>query len=144
MKQRKRITKRNVAVESAKESADHVVSAVLTKSRIIKFSLCQSLRLFFINFAASWLCMAKCFTKDKLWRLHQEGERRLEKHLDIVKLIQRMRHLKIITGKLLESGQVKQHELYASRKNIINIDAFSSSQSSSIESTDDDQVTGGN
>ena len=37
-------------------------------------------------------------------------------------MISRLDHLKIVTKKLVESGEIRVHELHASNKNIINVD----------------------
>ena len=43
--------------------------------------------------------------------------------LDIVKIVDRLNQLKLVTNKLVANGTIQLHELYASRKNIIYIDS---------------------
>lgn len=116
----KRVERLKKATEDAHICRRHELRAQLSQSRTIKFSCCQSLGLFFMRIFDCILCCG-C-KKTKLWRLYDRAQERMDASLDIVKIVDRLNQLKVITDRLVENGTVHLHELYASRKNIIYVD----------------------
>lgn len=60
--------------------------------------------------------------KSKLWRLYSDGEKRLDKEFDIVKIIQGIRNLKIITKATIMSKFLST-KVKNDGNNIIDIDS---------------------
>ena len=76
------------------------LSKKLAKIRIIKFSAWQQFQLYWMT---SLVCFEKCckFKKSKLWRLFTQGQERIEKEFDLVKIIVSLRNLKILSKRNL-------------------------------------------
>lgn len=123
----KRVELKRRAEVDARSAKDGGKKELLASTRVIKFTRCQSIRLYLHRALSCILCCPPC-NNDRLWRLYNKGQERIEKHLDIVKIVQRLGHMKIITKRLVENGTIKLHELYASRKNIIYIDSSDEEQ----------------
>lgn len=118
----KRLEHKRKAEQDAKAARDGGKRQLLASSRVIKFSNCQKVNLYMHRLFDCLLCCSPC-TNSKLWKLYNKGQERIEKQLDIVKIVQRLNHMKIITNRLVENGTIKIHELYANNKNIIYIDS---------------------
>ena len=121
-KEVKRVEHKRKAEADSKKARDGGKFELLATSRVIKFTFCQKVNLYFHRLFDCLLC-CRPFTNDKLWKLYNKGQERIEKQLDIVKITQRLHHLKIISNRLVENGTIKIHELYANPKNIIFIDS---------------------
>ena len=64
---------------------------IIKRNRLIKLSSWQVFKLLIMNYG-------KCFRlnrENKLWRLYEDGQGRLEKEFDLVKIIRSLRNIKI-------------------------------------------------
>ena len=68
-------------------------------------------------------CFNRCLKRDKLKRLYERGTDKIEKYLDVVKLVNRLRQLKIMTKILISKEIIHQQDLFNSRKVILDIDS---------------------
>jgi hypothetical protein len=64
----------------------------MEQNRIIKINKCQSLMLFLMK---AFGCCIVQISQYRLWRLYETGMEKIEKELDIVKIIKALRSLKI-------------------------------------------------
>ena len=72
---------------------------ILKRNRLIKLSSFQVFKLLIMNYV-------KCFKlnrENRLWRLYEDGQERLEKEFDVVKIIRSIRNLKIFMNEELLS-----------------------------------------
>ena len=78
------------------------LSKKLSKIRVIKFSVWQQVKLYFM---ALFSCFENCckYKDNKLWILFTEGQERIEKEFDLVKIITSLRNLKILSKKNLDA-----------------------------------------
>jgi hypothetical protein len=62
-----------------------------SRNKIIKLSFCQSLSIFMMNF------LSRCidFKNDKLFKLFSKGTERVDKEMDMVKILRNIRFLRI-------------------------------------------------
>ena len=58
----------------------------IRKNRVIKFGICQNFTLFLTSKFGKYV-PGLVERRSKLWRLYKDGEDRLEKEFDIVKII---------------------------------------------------------
>ena len=103
----------------------------IEKHHIIRVNNFDSLRLFFNNVCFG-LCCKMCFSKvDKFSKLYEKGEERIEKQLDVIKLIHNLQKIKILMKNSLMSPEI-EHQMLHSEKFLIDLDNTDS------ESNDDD------
>ena len=61
--------------------------------------------------------------ENKLWRLYTQGQERIEKEFDIVKIIKALRNMKILLKREFERDQKLKIDVNNVGKNVINIDS---------------------
>ena len=66
-------------------------------------------------------CCDSVLERSKLWKLYSGGIEKVEKQLDVVKIVRRLQQLKIITNRLLQRGIINPHEISFSQKYVINL-----------------------
>lgn len=93
----------------------------IRKNRVIKFGICQNLTLFLTTTIGKYI-PGLVLRKNKLWRLYKDGEDRLEKEFDMVKIIQGIRNLKIITKATIMDRFIRT-KVKNDGNNLINIDS---------------------
>ena len=107
------------------------------KNRHIKLSRNQFCSLYFLNMFK--VCM---YNRDNLlWRLYEDGQGRLEKEFDIVRIIRNIRNMKIFLKTTIMNKQT-QVMLQNQKSNIIDIDSstVTSESESNSEYSDEDVV----
>lgn len=65
-------------------------------------------------------CCREAINNDRDWEVYSEGALRLDSSLDVIKLVQRLRKLKILTNILAAKGVVNKKLYGRSHKYIIN------------------------
>ena len=104
----------------------------IKRNRIIKMSYCQVTSLFFANI------FKDCYptiNDNKLWRLFRQGQGRIDREFDIVKIIKNLRNIRIYMRQ--NHFDPKTKILIANqRKNLIDIDSPSSSDTSEKSNSD--------
>lgn len=110
----------------------------IQKHRIIRITLFDKLCYYMHNqIGCFFVCGFCCWpNKKKFLRLIDEAQDRLEAELDVVKIIQNLRNMKVLLKSSLMSDPGVQAKIAHSAKNFIDIDASSSS-----DDTDDSETT---
>ena len=70
--------------------------------------------------------------KNRLWRLYNEGQDRIEKEFDLVKIIKSIRNMKVIMKHKLMNEKLKL-EVKHSEKSVIDVESTPSDSTSSSE-----------
>ena len=71
---------------------------------IIKIRLIDSIKLFLLNYFSIKIC--KCIYNKKIQRLYNKGTKKIDKELDIVKVLTTLRNIKILMKNSIMSKQV--------------------------------------
>lgn len=120
------------------------VQAELNNHKPIKFRLCQSLYLFWQHLCCgtTFCCSVNLRKEKKLYNLFLEGQTKLEKELDVVKLLKRLRHHDIALKASILCDSDKREQVKHARKNLIDIDSSEESDKSGFTEISFDAAKG--
>lgn len=105
----------------------------LNNHQVIKLSKKQSCKLYFMSLLGCCFCGRK---KNRLWRLYTEGQDRIEKEFDLVKIIKSIRNIKVIMKHKLMNEKLKL-EVKHSEKSVIDVESTPSDSTSSSDENRD-------
>ena len=95
----------------------------LAKNRSIHIRDSDSSKLFCLKYIEKYLCCCfKIGKSNKLKRLFDEGERRIESELNVVKVIKSLKKLKILIKNSMMDENVKL-QIEHNKKNVINLES---------------------
>jgi len=95
----------------------------LKHHRIIKISTCNQISILFKNIFNSCIERVSFPRENKLWRLYEDGQDRIDKEFDIVKIIKSLRNLKIFIKRQFLFDKKLKVEISNQGNNVINLDS---------------------
>ena len=124
-KNKKFLRSRSLMLEIAKSGSNKETTEAkneIRQTQHIKLTVKQKLRIFMMSTFGPCFDYIEDRSNSRIWRLYERGSNMLDKQMDVVKILRKLRHLKIISKLKFETPELLL-EVYRQSKNYINIDS---------------------